>query len=98
MPRKRRAAREFQRKHKPLTPGQEGELLVGPFGQPAFANDAARRQAWAAHRDALMRMLPPDGRGWTWVTFQGGGFHPSDGGRITKALARIDQGNPNAAA
>ena len=72
-----------------LTSAQTMALLIGPTGGE-FASDAARKAAWFEHRAELMALLPPDGRGWGWVTYEGGGFMPGEGGRITAALKRID--------
>jgi hypothetical protein len=75
-----------------LTSEQVLELVIGLPG--GFASEAKRRAAWFAHRDELMALLPPDGRGWAWVTYEGGGFLPSEGGRVTMALTRLDGGQP----
>lgn len=80
--RARRHARESV-----LTPAQELELIIGPAGKSAFATDAARREAYRAHRDDLKR---DNGRAtWAWVEFEASGFFPHEGMRITKALARL---------
>jgi hypothetical protein len=89
MPATKRALRRSREKPG-LTSGQTMELLIGPESRSAFRNDDERRAAWWAHRDELMALLPPDGRGWAWVAYEGGGFLPGEGGRVTAALRRID--------
>ena len=92
MPRRRKAAREYRRNHKPLTLAEQVELCIGPVAtRSAFPDDASRRRGWIENRAELMRLLPPDGRGWAYVVYEGGGFLPEDDGRILAALARIDQ-------
>jgi hypothetical protein len=73
-----------------LTSEQTLELLIGPVSRSAFRVDDERRAAWFEHKAELMSLLPPDGRGWGWVMYEGGGFLPSEGGRVTAALLRID--------
>ena len=70
---------------------QTWALLIGLPG--GFASDAERRAAWSTHRDELMSLLPPDGRGWAWVTYEGGGFLPGEGGRVSAALRRLGLGD-----
>jgi hypothetical protein len=41
-----------------LTDAEELDLLLG--GPPAFPSDAARREAWVKHRDALIAALAPE--------------------------------------
>ena len=72
-----------------LTPEQTLALLIGPAGAE-FASDAERERAEWAHRDELTALLPPDGRGWGWVRYEGGGFLPGEGGRVTTALKRFE--------
>ena len=86
MPRVRRRGHRLRGE---LTPGQTWALLSGPTGRE-FASEAERKAAWFEHRAELMALLPPDGRGWGWVTYEGGGFIPGEGGRITAALKRFD--------
>ena len=86
MPRVRRRGHTLRGE---LTTAQTFELLLGPTGQE-FTTDAERKAAWFAHRDELMALLPPDGRGWGWVTYEAGGFLPGEGDRVSKALRRID--------
>ena len=89
MPRVNRLRRS---REKPgLTTAQVLELLIGLPG--GFASDAERRAAWFAHRDELMALLPPDGRGWAWVVYEGGGFLASEGGRVSAALRRLGLGD-----
>ena len=76
-----------------LTAAQVMALLIGPAGAE-FASEAELRAAWFQHRTELMDLLPPDGRGWGWVTYEGGGFLPGEGGRVSRALARLDGGKP----
>ena len=70
-----------------LTPEQELELVIGPKGKSVFPTEGERRRAYLAHQEELLRS---SGRAWGWVTYAGGGFLPSEGSRITAALARID--------
>ena len=73
-----------------LTDAQTLELLIGPGGfRGGFADEESRRRAWHEHRTELMALLPPDGRGWGWVRYEGGGFLPGEGSRVSAALARI---------
>ena len=88
MPRVRRRGHALRGE---LTSEQTMELLIGPGWRSAFRNNDERRAAWWAHRDELMALLPPDGRGWGWLVFEGGGFRLGEGGRITAALRRIDE-------
>ena len=88
MPRINRLRRS--REQPGLTSAQTWALLIGPTGGE-FTSEAERKAAWFEHRDELMALLPPDGRGWGWVTYEGGGFLPGEGGRVTAALRRIDE-------
>jgi hypothetical protein len=73
-----------------LTEAEELELCIGPLTEPGcFPSEAARRQAYFTHREALAALLPPDGRGWGWVTYEGGGFLPGE--RIIHAEKRISE-------
>lgn len=71
-----------------LTPQQELELVIGPFGErSAFANEAARKEAYFRHRDDLTR---ENDHTWAWVVYQAGGFLPNEGARISTVVARIN--------
>ncbi len=69
-----------------LSPQQELELLIGGGG--GFKDDSSCHAAWIEHRDELMALMP-DSKPWAWVVYEAGGFSPEEGGRITKALARL---------
>ena len=64
--------------------------MIGPAGGE-FASAAEMQMAWREHKAELMELLPPDGRGWGWVTYEGGGFLPGEGARVSAALRRLDK-------
>lgn len=69
-----------------LSSAEELNLLIG--GPSPFPSEQARREAWMTHREALLAS-DKDGRPHAWVCYEGGGFLPSEGGRISLALVRL---------
>ena len=53
-----------------LTFAQFTELAIGPSSEPMFADDAARRAAWSAHRDELLAVSAPGTRPWAFWRFE----------------------------
>ena len=64
-------------------------LAIGPMARSHFRDEATRRAEYFKHREAIAALIgPPDPRGWGWVTYEGGGFLPHEGGRIDARLHR----------
>jgi hypothetical protein len=82
-------ARRHARETLSLSDAEEWFLLIG--GESPFPSEQAEREAWMKHRDRLMALLPPDGHGYGWLLFDGGGLLPEDEGSVYKALRRIDR-------